>query len=282
MHPIDEELQAALGAVPERLESISGGCINQAYRCVLSDGRRVFVKCNEDCDAQMFHAEAAGLAWLAEANALAVPTVLAVGETFLALELHENGRPSADYQAQFGRGLAKLHRHGADRFGFAEQGFIATLPQDNRETSDWPSFYSQRRLQPLLHTAVDQGLAPKSWIDSFDSLFARMPELVGETEAPSRLHGDLWTGNVHTSNTGLPMLIDPACYAGHREVDLAMLRLFGSPSASFMAAYQDIWPLAPGHQDRVALYQLYPLLVHLILFGSGYREPCQQALHKYL
>src|SRR5690606_35946578 len=172
-------------------------------------------------------------AWLGEAGALRVPQVLAVsGEgdpvPFLALEYLAPGR-SADHEVALGRGLAALHRHGAPAFGLDHDNFLATLEQDNTPTDDWASFYIPRRLDPQVRLAVDAGVAPRSWVAAFDRLYARMDELAGPPEPPARLHGDLWSGNLHADERGAPVLIDPAVYGGHREVDLAMLQLFGSP-----------------------------------------------------
>lgn len=279
---IREALELQLGATITRVRPIGGGCINEARACTLGDGRDIFVKFNPGCDASMFATEAAGLRWLAEAEAVRIPEVLAVGDEYLALEYIEAGRSAADFDEQLGRGLAALHQHGAEGFGLGHDNFLATLPQDNRAEPSWQSFYAEKRLRPLLRLAVDTGRAPRNWIALFETLFARMPELVGDDVAPARLHGDLWSGNVHTDSRGAPVLVDPAVYGGHREIDLAMLRLFGSPSADFFAAYEDVWPLSPGHANRILLYQLYPLLAHVNLFGSSYCASCERALRTYL
>jgi fructosamine-3-kinase len=230
----------------------------------------------------MFRSEARGLAWLAEAESLRIPKVLAVADAFLALEFIEAAARRPDYDRLLGRGLAKLHRFGAPDFGWSEEGFLATLPQDNQPSASWAEFYVERRLRPLLRRAVDRKLAPGTWVERFERLFTRMPELVGDEEAPARLHGDLWAGNVHTDEGGNPVLVDPAAYGGNREIDLAMLRLFGSPGRDFHDAYHSEWPLEPGHEGRVALYQLYPLLAHVNLFPGSYQSSCEQALDRYL
>lgn len=278
-----QELEQALSARPERFTPVSGGCINRAFACDLSDGRRIFIKSNENCDRRMFHSEAAGLAWLAEAQSLRIPEVLAVGDDFLALEFIEAASPGPHYDRELGCGLAKLHRFGAPSFGWnEEEGFLATLVQDNRSSPSWAEFYVERRLRPLLRRAFDRNLTPPSWNERFEKLFTRMPNLVGDEEAVARLHGDLWSGNVHTDERGNPVLVDPAVYGGNREMDLAMLRLFGSPARSFHDAYHREWPLEAGHEDRVLLYQLYPLLAHVNLFPGSYQSSCEQALEEYL
>jgi fructosamine-3-kinase len=277
-----QELSQALASEPEHFESVSGGCISDAFLCRLADGRKIFVKTKEHCDPEMFRAEARGLAWIAEADCLPTPEVLAVGDTYLALRFIAPAARAANFDDVLGAGLAHLHQFGSDRFGLDQNGFLATLPQDNGEAESWPDFYVERRLRPLLRRAHDEGLVPGGWSRQFEALFSRMTELVGDEERVARLHGDLWSGNVHTDDQGLPVLIDPAAYGGHREVDLAMLQLFGSPSSDFFRAYNEVWPLALGHQSRVGLYQLYPLLAHLNLFGSSYLASCEQTLQQYL
>lgn len=274
---------AALGAEVRAADPVSGGSINEAFDCRLADGRRVFVKSNTR-HPRMFPLEARGLSWLAAAGAIAVPAVLAVsGEAdpvgFLALEYLE-ARRSADYEVALGRGLAALHRYGAPAFGHDEDNYLATLEQDNTRSDDWPAFYAERRLLPLARAAVDAGHAPRSWTAAFERLCARMAELAGPPEPPARLHGDLWSGNLHADPRGAPVLIDPAVYGGHREVDLAMLTLFGGPGGRCFAAYDEVYPRAAGHQERVPLYQLYPLLAHVNLFGSSYVGSVEAALRR--
>jgi fructosamine-3-kinase len=281
-------LGAALGSAVASAVRAHGGDINEAFDVTLADGRRVFVKTNARAEPRLFQCEAHGLEWLRAADAIRVPQVLAVNglarnETpFLVLERIASASPARDFDEQLGRRLAHLHRAGGTRFGFDEANFIADLPQDNTACDTWAEFYIARRLRPQLRLAIDSGRAPAHWSRDFDRLFARMPELTGPPEPPARLHGDLWSGNVIADEQGAPCLIDPAVYGGHREVDLAMLRLFGGPGARCFAAYDESWPLAPGHADRVRLHQLYPLLVHVNLFGGGYVQSVESALRAYL
>ncbi|MBK7584146.1 MAG: fructosamine kinase family protein [Myxococcales bacterium] len=274
------ELEETLHSRVTGVSPISGGDINQAHAVDLADGRRVFVKHNAATPPGMFEAEAHGLAWLAEAEALALPQVIAIGASFLVLELLEPGRPRADHDEELGRGLARLHAHGAREFGLDRDNFIGRLPQDNRPLPDWATFYAERRLRPM----VDQARQPlgRETLAAFERLYARLPELVGPDEPPARLHGDLWGGNAHVTESGAPCLIDPAAYAGHREVDLAMMALFGGFGGRVFAAYAEAFPLEPGHTDRQALYQLYPLLVHVNLFGDGYVGGVRRALSRYV
>lgn len=270
-------VREALGEVASA-RPIGGGDINDAFEVKLASGARIFVKTNARAAPTMFPREAEGLEWLAEPGALRVPKVLAVSPRFLALELIEPGRPARDHDERLGRGLAAIHRAGADRFGWPRDNFIGSLPQDNRREDDWPTFYARRRIEPQLRMAVDAGRASRAMQGGLSRLCERMPDRVGPAEPPSRLHGDLWGGNCHTASDGAPVLIDPAVYGGHREVDLAMMQLFGGFSARVFDAYREAWPLADGWRERVPLYQLYPLLVHVCLFGGSYVDSVERAL----
>ncbi len=261
------EVVKELGADIKRWTVVGGGNINDAARAELVDGRTIFVKSHDHAPPGMFEAEADGLAWLAE-GPLRVPRVIAVGETWLALEwLDLEGRPDA---AKLGRGLAALHELGAPCFGYARENFLATLPQDNAAEADWIEFYVERRLRPLCRRAqldIDREL---------DHL-RRCDDRFGPAEPPARLHGDLWWGNVG-SCAGEPVLIDPAVYGGHREIDLAMLALFGGLPDELVDAYCEVSPLADGWRERIELHQLYPLAAHACLFGGGYIADVRRVL----
>jgi fructosamine-3-kinase len=265
---------------------LSGGDINEAFRVELADQRVIFVKQNATASRAMFPREAQGLGYLAETRALKVPEVMAVSDegdsaAFLALEYLEPGPRQRGFDEALGRGLAELHRFGDAEFGLDHDNFIGSLPQSNRHHETWADFYGEERLRPLVKRAVDRGQADRALASRFEQLLSKLEDLCGPSEAPARLHGDLWGGNLHADAEGGPVLIDPAVYAGHREVDLAMMRLFGGFSPTVFRAYDEVFPLTAGHQDRVDLYQLYPLLVHLNLFGSGYRGGVERALGRY-
>lgn len=280
--PLRERIGAKLGARIRELRGVSGGDINDAWRVALDDGRTVFVKTNAEADPDMFPAEARGLAWLREADALTVPEVIAVDAEYLVLEYLEPGRPPGDFDERLGRGLAALHRAGPGTFGLDHDNFIGRLPQHNTPRDDWPTFYRECRLEPQLRMAADRGRGDARLRRDFERLFARLRELLGPPEPPARLHGDLWGGNLHRDAGGRPVLVDPAVYGGHREVDLAMMQLFGGFSPRCVAAYAQAWPLAPGHEERVPLYQLYPLLVHVNLFGGGYLASVERILRRHV
>jgi fructosamine-3-kinase len=273
-------VEAALGSAVESWDGVTGGDINAAHEARLADGRMIFVKSNRDAPTGMFAAEARGLAWLGEARALRVPAVLAQAENFLVLEHIAPGRRRLDFDEALGRGLAALHRKGAPSFGLDHDNFIGRLPQANAPLGTWAEFYRERRLLPQLRLAVDGRQASPAMRRGFDRLLPRLEEIVGPPEPPARLHGDLWGGNAMADERGQPCLIDPAVSGGHREVDLGMMRLFGGFSGRVFAAYEEAFPLPPGSETRVPLYQLYFLMVHVNLFGGSYVASVEHVLER--
>jgi len=271
------ELGAAVGARVASAEPVPGGDINDAYRVRLDDQRIVFVKTHAHPPPGMYTAEAAGLDLLRE-GPLRIPRVVAAGERFLALEWLELGPHGRGFDEALGRGLAELHQLGAPAFG-GPASYLATLAQDNTPSSDGPAFWIERRVGPLAARAHELGHMPDVRA-KLDALLAKRARF-GPDEPPARLHGDLWWGNV-VAVEGAPVLIDPAVYGGPREVDLAMLALFGGVSSALVAAYEEVVPLAHGWRDRVALWQLYPLAAHAVLFGGGYGAQVAHTLDRLL
>ena len=286
----------ATGATVTAARPASGGSINEAWALELDGGRRAFVKTRADAVPGEYATEAAGLRWLAEPGAIELPGVIALSEDdprFLALEWIDEGSLDAAGEEALGRGLAALHAAGAPAHGApppdapAPDGAVAPLrigelELPNDPTPDWPAFYAQRRLAPLVQLSSQRGALSAAGRDAVERVCERIGELAGPSEPPSRLHGDLWGGNVLAGADGRARLIDPAAYGGHREVDLAMLRLFGAPSARVFAAYEEAAPLADGHEERVALWQLFPLLVHAALFGGHYGASVERAARRYV
>ena len=253
------------------------------YRLRLADGRSAFAKVGNGLDgpgaARRAAAEAAGLRWLAEADATGVPGVLACRGDCLVIDWIEAGRPSRHAAVRFGRELAGLHAAGADRFGAPWPGVIAGLPLDNEASDDdrWPDWYAARRVLPYARLGRDAGTLTAADVAVIESACARFADVAGPAEPPARLHGDCWSGNVLWSG-GRGWLIDPAAHGGHRETDLAMLALFGAPYLTeILAAYTEAVPLAHGWRGRLPLHQLHPLLVHVCLFGAAYRDPALAA-----
>jgi fructosamine-3-kinase len=252
------------------------------YRATLTDGREIFAKLaapappkSPTSPASPFSAEAHGLSWLAEPAAVPLPEVLGHDDQTLILTWLPPGPATPEAAADFGRALARLHAADADQFGAPWPGFIASLPLDNTPwpaDRGWPTWYAEHRLQPFLRHAADQGTLGPADVATVETVLDRIGELAGPNEPPSRIHGDCWSGNVLWSG-GRGWLIDPAAHGGHRETDLAMLDLFGAPHlATVLRAYDEQAPLAPGWRARIPLHQLHPLLVHVCLFGAGYRD----------
>lgn len=266
---------------------VGGGDINEAWRVRLN-GEEALVKTRPDAGEGEYALEAAGLRWLAEPGALRTPRVIEVAEDYLALEWVPPGQLSDEGAEELGRGLAKTHMAGAPCFGdpgFGEslgvQARIGSLRLPNEPCEDWSSFYAQQRLLPLARIASERGALSSAGVAAVEGVCARLDSLAGAAEPPARLHGDLWSGNVYADVEGRPWLIDPSAYGGHREVDLAMLRLFGAPAERVFCAYEELAPLAEGWQERVSLWQLLPLLVHAVLFGGSYRDAAERVAAAY-
>jgi fructosamine-3-kinase len=250
------------------------------YRVTLADGRVAFAKVAAQADglAGVFEAEARGLRWLAEAGSVAVPPVIGWDPATLVIAWIAEQEPDQRAAEQFGRDLAALHSAGAGRFGTPWPGFIAGLPLgevagDGGDPGEgWAAWYGRQRLLPYVRRGADAGVLTAADTRLVEAVIARLGELAGPAEPPSRLHGDCWSGNVLWS-AGRAWLIDPAAHGGHRETDLAMLALFGAPYLDrVLASYQEAAPLADGWRARVPLHQLHPLLVHVCLFGASYRS----------
>jgi fructosamine-3-kinase len=273
-----DAIATVLGAPVQRSRPLAGGDINRAYALTLSDGREVFAKTNDDPPPGMFAAEARGLEWLKEAGAIRVPAVLAADDRFLILELVRPGARGPGFDEELGRALAQLHRTPVPTFGLDHDNFIGRLPQANRPHARWCDFYRDQRLLPQVRRATDSGAMSARARRGLERVLTEIDALIGPHEPPHRLHGDLWSGNLMCDQEGQPWLIDPAVYGGHREVDLAMMRLFGGIGARTFAAYEEMFPLTDGHARRVHLYQLYPLLVHVNLFGGSYMDAVDAAV----
>ena len=279
-----EVLGRLLGSEVVRHSSVGGGGIADARRVELADGQVVFTKSGDRLPVGLMEVEAEGLRWLESAEAIAVPSVLAVSSDppLLALSWIDAGPSHPGTAERFGRSLAGLHTAGAPGFGWHRDGFIGSLLQRNTPLADdWPSFWFSRRILPLARSASDRGALSSSAPALVDRLGDRVDALAGPSELPARVHGDLWSGNVMVDLGGWPWIVDPAAYGGHREVDLAMYSLFGSPSPAFFAAYEEVHPLADGWRERLGLWQLEPLLVHAVLFGGGYGAQALDILRRF-
>jgi protein-ribulosamine 3-kinase len=274
-------LEETLGVAVKSTRPIAGGDICRAYLVTLHDESKLFVKTRPGGPPEMFPTEGRGLEWLAETKTLRIPEVVAAEVGFLALEFLDSAPKKRGFDEELGQGMAALHQYPADLPGLDHDNFIGPLPQPNEACDTWPEFYAEQRLRPRVEEAIRSGKAPNSWLARFETLFRELPSVIPE-EPNSRLHGDLWGGNLLVGPSGEPCLIDPAVYVGHREVDLAMMRLFGGFSQKVFDSYNEVYPLQDGYLQRVDLYQLYPLLVHVNLFGAGYVSSVERVLERYL
>ncbi len=248
-----------------------------------------FRKSRPDGTRADFEMEAAGLRWLAEAGGIRVPEVRGVGGDpgWIELERIETRRLSDEGAEDLGRALAGMHGLGAESHGSLPPGApdgvlrLGLAGVGLSADEDWPRLYAEQMLSPLARRAHEAGNLTGVDLEAVNAVCERIDGLAGPPEPPARLHGDLWDGNVLGGADGRAWLIDPAAYGGHREVDLAMLRLFGAPSECLFAAYEEASPLADGHRERIGLWQLLPLLVHALLFGGSYGASAGRAARRY-
>lgn len=274
-----------------RMQRISGGGINDAYRLVLNDGLdSVFMKANRKENLAFFEAEAVGVDAIAETKAIGVPQVLGMGTdeerdcSFLLLEYMAEQKPVEDYWEIFARQLAQFHRADVEvifdkGFGFREDNFIGARMQKNAPRESWIAFFRDCRLTPQFEDAVHYfDTADRKRMDYF---LEHLDDFLTEPEYPSLLHGDLWSGNFLTGNDGRAWLIDPAVYVGNREVDIAMTELFGGFSQEFYVAYREAASLQDGYEDRKDIYNLYQLLNHLNMFGRSYLPAVLRIVWRY-
>ncbi|MEQ8418288.1 MAG: fructosamine kinase family protein [Imperialibacter sp.] len=263
---------------------VAGGCINNTVKLSCKTGV-FFLKWNESAPAGMFEVEAKGLKLLQDTGAVRVPEIINTGtierKDYLLLEFLESGRRATNYSETLGRELAALHRHSSSYFGLNHDNYIGRLPQKNESKQSWANFFIECRLKPQVGLAAYNGLIANDTLLRFEAFYAKLPALFPE-EASSLLHGDLWSGNVHTGPDGHAWLIDPAVYFGHREMDLAFTQLFGGFDASFYSAYHESSPLPPGWKERTDLCNLYPLMVHVNLFGTSYLPAVERTLYRYI
>ncbi|WP_207426311.1 fructosamine kinase family protein [Pedobacter sp. SYSU D00535] len=266
------------------LRPVSGGSINQAYQIEFARELFFLKLNNERRFPNMFIAEAEGLRRIGEAVPGSVPKVVAVGvikeHQYLILDWVESGNCTNKSQQALGRDLALLHKSTGEMFGLDHDNYMGSLPQYNTKCSSWSDFFISQRLKPQL----DQFRAKRLLVNykkEFESLFDRLKNLV-PIEVPSLVHGDLWGGNFISGQDDKSFLVDPAIAYAHREVDIAMTTLFGGFTSGFYDAYQEVYPLHPGWRSRLDLWNLYPVLVHVNLFGSTYLAKLEQCLKRFL
>lgn len=266
-----------------RISSVAGGCINQTSKLESSQGT-FFIKVNSSTESDLFEKEEKGLRYLKEKSDLGIPDVLGSGvldgKVYLVLSWIEKGQTSNNFWKSFGHLLAKQHRETNNHFGLDHNNHIGRLQQSNKNHSHWDDFFIEERLKPQLKLAEESGLIDQALMNSFDLLFRKLGDLI-PIEKPAFLHGDLWSGNFLSGSRSTPYVFDPAIYYGHRETELAFTTMFGGFDRQFYESYEEEFPIEPGFEDRIEIHNLYPLLVHVNLFGTSYLSGVLSTLKKF-
>jgi fructosamine-3-kinase len=272
------------GITVHQCERVHGGDINNAF-CLHGKHEKYFLKTNDAAEFPgMFEQEAIGLNALRNNSSLHVPVVIKYGvvssQQYLLLEWIEPGKRQNNFWETFGAGLATMHLKQQSYFGWEQDNYIGSLPQRNVTQNSWSSFYVECRIMPLVKLLVDSGAFNKNDQVAADKFYAKA-EKIFPAEPPSLLHGDLWSGNFMIAQNGTAAIFDPAVYCGHREMDIGMSKLFGGFDNRFYDAYNEVYPLEKNWQQRLSYTQLYPLLVHAILFGGHYVQSARSILNKF-
>ena len=252
--------------------SVGGGSINNTYKAT-AENHRYFIKTNtRELFQNGFDEEVLGLEFL-QKNSAMTPRIILNGtldnHIYLILEWVESGSKTGEFWMNFANQLATLHKQTSDSFGLDHNNFMGQLEQQNDFYDNFSEFFIENRLKPQIKLAYNDGFLAKNHLMKFEGLFKTLESLL-PVERPAAVHGDLWSGNYLCNQNEKAVLIDPAVYYGHREVDLAMSTLFGGFSEVFYRVYQEVFPMQPGFGERKDIYNLYPLLIHLNLFGSSY------------
>jgi len=283
---VDQKLASVIGTgtMITSTHPLSGGDINRAFQLQTNNGS-YFLKYNlAGKYPGMFQTEALGLELLEKPGAPRVPKVVASDESgeysWLLLEYIKQGSPGNSFWESFGNALAQLHKNSSKSFGLDHDNYIGSLPQSNRNHQTWHEFFIEERLNKQLALARNKGLVDSTLMRNFEQLFIAIPSIFPK-EPPSLVHGDLWSGNYLCDENGNPCIIDPAVYYGFREMDIGMSKLFGGFSGRFYESYQNAFTMAPGWQDRIEICNLYPLMVHVNLFGGGYLASVKSIVRKY-
>lgn len=262
-------------------ESLAGGSINDVYKLETSSGDMIIKSNDIDRFSGMFKKEAAGLKLLKSADAFTIPEVISTGEigdqAYLLLEYLPPHTNKEDTWQDFAESLAKLHRTSADTFGLDHDNYIGSLPQYNKtDITDAKEFYIEKRLKPQFEMANKKGGFSFGRLDRmYDHIKYFIPD-----EPPALIHGDLWGENYMLTEKG-PALIDPAVAYAPREMDIGMMHLFGGFPKEAFSHYQEIFPLEDGWEERIDIWQLYYLLVHLNLFGQNYFHPITRIMRRF-
>lgn len=266
-----------------KVQHVSGGDINHAARITSTTGE-FFIKWNQFPESDIFEKESSGLSLLAASCTIDVPKVLGIGQVekknYLILENINKAHHGRYFWEDFGEKVAKLHQSSSNQFGLDDNNYIGRLPQLNTPTDKWIDFFITNRLHPQLKMARSKGIIPHTMSDQFEILFSKLPDLIPD-EKPSLLHGDLWSGNFMCGPNHQAWIFDPAVYFGHREMEIAFTHLFGGYDERFYQSYESHFPLEPGFEERVDIHNLYPLLVHVNLFGTSYLSGIQRTISRF-
>jgi fructosamine-3-kinase len=274
-------IQNKLDVAISTIESVHGGDINQASKITTKSDQIFFVKWNKSAPDTMFEAEAKGLTLLNQADTnLRIPSVRYQHSSLLVLDWIEQGGGKQDSARQFGIELAKLHKTSSDTFGLDHDNFIGRLPQSNTQHANWADFFAIERIEPQVKMGIESGKLTRSILKDVEGMYSKFGAIFPR-EKPALVHGDLWSGNYMFTKDVNTSLYDPAVYYGHREMDLAMTRLFGGFSANFYEGYNSQFPLEGGFDSRVNVYNLYPILVHANLFGGSYCRQAENIIKRY-
>ncbi len=280
MNPLHKIIEKLIDGNIGKVQPVSGGSINQAYN-VFTDKSQYFLKVNERVMYDnFFYIEAKSLEVLNETGTIRIPKVEKYGKAFLMLEFIKSGLKTGDFWLRFAKKIAALHRYSSDYFGLEFNNYIGSLEQSNSPCLNWPEFYATERIMPLLKIAFDQEKLDLKFLVKAERFCDRLEELFPK-EKPALLHGDLWNGNFMCAQNGEPVIFDPAIYFGHREMDIAMTKLFGGFDQSFYHYYQQEFPLEKGWERRIKYCNAYPLLVHVILFGGNYVTELEDKLMEF-
>lgn len=264
---------------------IKGGDINDAFR-LESFNKKYFLKVNSANNfPQLFKKEARALDTLKKTKTFNVPKVVNVGEAgsdfqYLLLDWIESSNPTVVNWENLGRNLAKLHQNTNPQFGWTEDNYIAIVLQPNKFADSWSDFYSENRIMPMMKLLQNKQLITSKQIKSAENLCKQLKDIFPE-EKPALIHGDFWNGNILANKKGEFTVIDPAIYYGHREMDIAIAKLFGGFDDTFFEAYQENFPLAPNCSERLPIAQLFPLLIHAYLYEGYYVKDVQTILKKF-
>ena len=264
---------------------IKGGDINDAFRLESVD-KKYFLKVNSANNfPHLFKKEARALETIKKTKTFSVPKVVNVGEAgkdfqYLLLEWMETSTPTVVNWENLGKNLAKLHQNTSKQFGWSEDNYIAIVVQPNSLTDSWSEFYAKNRIMPMMKLLQNKQLINSKQIKSAENLCKQLNSIFPE-EKPALLHGDFWNGNILANKKGEFSVIDPAIYYGHREMDLAIAKLFGGFDDVFFDAYHENNPLAPNFEERLPIAQLFPLLIHAYLFEGYYVKDVQTILKKF-